>query len=269
MGLAMNDLHEQTKIHRILKPASISLLTLIGLPKPIQPISAEQAELTQIDVQEFNLGDEILRFQPAQVETAQRPDLSSDLYLVYRGAVRLLCQEHTHNRKVTAALLEAGDTFGLDYFFCGSPLPYWAIAATPCQIARISAQKLISLLNHMPQLRKQIAQQEQQHEQLIFFKSLTNLSLVSSQQLKRMLLPHLMQQQVAAGALLKEMAAETSGHFWLRSGIVISQEQTAPRIGDSWGCLGRSPTDWIAHTNLVLYKLPIEHLKAAQVLNLL
>lgn len=263
----------QEHSRRRLKLTSVPLLTMLSSFQPVKTVGLTGTELRQLEIQEFDLGDEIFSYPPVLASNLAA-ELSadraySDLYLVYRGAVRLLCSDRTHARKVTAVLLEAGDTFGLPCFFCARPLPYWTIAATPCQIARIPAQTLFTLMQQMPQLGRQIAQQEQQREQLIFFRSLTNLSLVSNQQLKRMLLPYLVQQQVCAGELLKQVTSERSGHFWLRSGTIVSQEDAAPQIGDSWGCLGRSPTDWIAQTDLVLYKLPLEHLEAAKLLHLL
>jgi CRP-like cAMP-binding protein len=251
------DLKEHRPISQISRLSAVSQSSLIDAVEPWVSL------LRDVELQTFDLGEEILSFKGSATELTDQ----SMLYLVGRGAVRVLCT--TDSRQVTAELLEPGASFGLDDLFCHHLLAYDVIAATPCQVARIPAQKLLVLLNRVPALRQQIVQQVQQRQRLIFFRSLTSFCSVASLQLKSLLLPQLVEQQVFAGTLLKQLAVGHSGQFWLRSGEISSSQGKVPTVGESWRWLEQAAIDWVAQTDLVLYEMPLEWLGVATRLGVL
>jgi HlyB family type I secretion system ABC transporter len=90
-------------------------------------------------------------------------------------------------------------------------------------------------------------------------------TLLSSHTLKEFL-PYLREIKVPAGSVLAQATPTDSGRFFLRSGEIQSQNnpsQPPLLIGDSWGYPQEIPADWIAQTDLVAYKLPLEHWEAA------
>ncbi|MBE9012957.1 cyclic nucleotide-binding domain-containing protein [Pseudanabaenaceae cyanobacterium LEGE 13415] len=258
------NIHRATQVSRALKLVPVPLMTLMGSTHTNGLLKPSGTILEQIEVQQFELGDEIFK-----VETGTNTIEQSELYIVCRGAVRLLCTEPDRNRKLTVDLLEIGASFGLDQWFYSERLAYEAIAATPCQVARIPEQTLCALFQQFPQLKNQIAQQVEQRERLIFFRSLAHFYSVSSRQLKYLFLPQLIEQKISAGTGLNQFTAEHLGQFWLRSGEIVSEKEIAPMPGESWGYFGRSPTDWIAATDLVLYYMPLEQLEATNLLGFL
>lgn len=237
------------------------LAALRGFPST-QLIQILSSELQQTDIQEFQLGSELLSFTP--FNSSERPlgDRlnDSDCYLVCEGRVRLLCQSLPTQRQVPASTLEVGEAFGVDDLFCATPLPYRAIAASSCRVAKISYQRLRILLEKLPQLQEHLRQMAQQRESLIFFKRFTQLYSRPSSILKQVLLPRLIKQEVQAGQYLAEAMSANVGYFWLRTGQIYSPVNPAmtPVIGDSWGYPNPIPNDWIAQTNLMVYKLMLE-----------
>ncbi|BAY22400.1 cyclic nucleotide-binding protein [Calothrix sp. NIES-2100] len=96
-------------------------------------------------------------------------------------------------------------------------------------------------------------------------KGLGRQTLLSSHTLKEFL-PYLGEIKVPAGSVLTQATPANSGRFFLRSGEIQSQNnpsQPPLLIGDSWGYPQEIPTDWIAQTDVVAYKLPLEHWEAA------
>lgn len=255
------NIHSVPQVNQALKLVPVPLLTLMGSTIVNEAMQPSRLIAEQVEVQDYELGDEVFK-------TQNRADCSG-LYVVCQGTVRLLCTERDRNRKRTVDLLETGASFGLDYWFCSDSLDYEAIAATPCQVAHIPAQKLYPLFQQFPYLQSQLAQQVQLRERLIFFRSLTSVCSMSSRQLKYLFLPQLMEQEVSVGTLLNQVAAEHLGQFWLRKGEIVSKKEIAPTLGESWGHLGRTPTDWIAATDLVLYHIPSERLEVANLLSFL
>ncbi|MGQ9870371.1 hypothetical protein [Leptodesmis sp.] len=75
------------------------------------------------------------------------------------------------------------------------------------------------------------------------------------------LLPLLAEDRIAAGERLADSHLSQGNHCWLQYGHIASPENTTQvsQIGDSWGYPDPVPSDWLAETELMLYKLPEEH----------
>jgi ATP-binding cassette subfamily B protein len=183
----------------------------------------------------------------------------------------LLCHNVHLDRLVPATVLEVGDIFGADHLFCSTPLPYQAIASTACRVARIPASQLTLLLEQRPQFWQHLSALAQQRERLIFFKSLTQMRSYPSQVLKQSLLPQLIEHRVCAGEYLATATPETAGYFWLRRGQVYSESYRSlpPVVGDGWGYPNPVPDDWVAETDLLLYKLLLDAWETADLLQAL
>ncbi|HEY9598079.1 MAG TPA: ABC transporter transmembrane domain-containing protein, partial [Cyanophyceae cyanobacterium] len=188
-------------------------------------------------------------------------------YLICQGRVRLLSFDAEKQRDVSVLVLEEGGTFGGDSLFNPTVLPYRAIAASAGLIARISTTQLQDWLNQLPQLECNLREQAQHRQALIFFKTLTELRRTSSLTLQQ-LLPYLADEQVVAGETLADSTPTDSGRFWLRNGQIENTGESIrlPVIGESWGYPHPVPTDWIAQTDLLVYKLPKEQWETAQVI---
>jgi ATP-binding cassette, subfamily B, bacterial HlyB/CyaB len=212
----------------------------------------------------FSLGAEIPTLATA----------TTNLYLICRGRVRLLCQPFGQTKVVTALLLEAGDTFGAEAYLKVPILDYRAIAATEVEVAQISAQSLDAIGKRFPDWQVLLQQQAQYREQMIFFRSCPE-----GQQLTSKLLQSFgtqwQTQQIPAGSRLVDSA--NTGRYWLRQGEVQlvqpqpsqsnqldqsnqpeNQTAPAPRLGDSWSYPDGVPKNWIAQTDLTVYQLSAE-----------
>lgn len=212
-------------------------------------------------IYEFHSGDELLTYtSPSTDNYCSDRLITSDLYLIFEGKVRLLCQNIHLQRQVSADFLQAGAVFGADHLFCTTSLSYRAIATSPCRIIQIPHQQLIVQLQQLPQLHKYLSQIVRQREQLIFFKRFTQQRTIPNRILKHVLLPQLMEQSVSAGESLSRSLSTTAGYFWLRSGKILSplNPSASPVIGAGWGYPDAVPEDWTAQTDLVIYKLPLD-----------
>jgi ATP-binding cassette, subfamily B, bacterial HlyB/CyaB len=214
----------------------------------------------------FQLGDEI-PVHPSTISSSEKAAVHSEqnapyFYLICQGRVRLLCRleelQPVQSREVSVLLLETNETFGADFLFNKTPLPYRAIAASSVQVARIPAANLLPLLEEYPQLRTYLFNQALQRERLIFLKSLTSLRSLSSHCLKQLTV-HWLETTLTAGTALTEENAIAS-RFWLREGEIYSPSAgILPGIGDGWGYPASVPNDWFAKTDIRIYKLPAEH----------
>lgn len=251
--------------------ASERLTSILKLLTLAQSNEAFALNLRQeFSVSEFQLGDEFTKFiapdSSNQYSSWSEQNGNELLYLVCQGRVRLLARDNHQQREISTLVPEAGETFGADHIFCSLCLPYRAIAASSGQIAWISITKLKPWLEQIPNLQDYLLHQAEQRQRLIFFKTTTALRALTSRRLQQ-LLPYLVEEQIAAGALLDRSTSWDSGHFWLRSGQIQSQQSAAsplPAIGDSWGYPDSINSEWTAQTDLLVYKLPREHWEAAQ-----
>lgn len=244
------------------------------LPAILRLLTLSQSDLNlasdlslAFEVYPFQLGDQLTNYRPPDGSEHQQSDC--DFYLVCQGRVRLLCLDAERQREVSASVLEEGEAFGADYLFCNTSLPYQAIAASPGQVAQISVAKLQPWLEQLPNLQDHLIQQTQQRECLIFCKTSTSLRSLPSAELQPFI-PYLVKAQIAAGESLAQVTPSNSGRFWLRSGQIQSgqRESQPPAIGESWGYPDLTTTDWTAQTDLLVYRLPIEHWDNAQELGL-
>ncbi|GAB4365042.1 MAG: hypothetical protein Kow00121_01260 [Elainellaceae cyanobacterium] len=222
-------------------------------------------------VREFHLGDKLLSYCPSLSNETyfDGHSFASGCYLISTGYVRLLCQNIHLQRQVSVDLLSAGAVIGADRLFCLMPLSYQAVAASHCHLIQIPYLQLNTQLERSPQLREHLSQTAQQRERLIFFKRFTQQRFRSSRILKHLLLPNLIEQRVYAGEYLYQALPDT-GYFWLRAGQVLSQSNRSkePTVGDSWGYPDAVPEDWVAQTDLVVYKLPLDSCKTLDLLYL-
>ncbi|PSB62731.1 peptidase C39, partial [filamentous cyanobacterium CCP1] len=196
--------------------------------------------------------------------------IPSDFYLICQGRVRLLCQ-NIQPREVTAALLEDGEAFGADALLNQTSLPYRAVAASPVQVARFSVDEFISLLDKLPALRNYLEWQANLRERLIFFKTHTALRTLSSHQLQYFV-AELVEEKIPPGKFTSEYSSNPAEHnptepvgerIWLRQGDLCCNTQPIA-IGESWGYPDEPPTDWVAHSELRLYKLSAKHWEMVQ-----
>jgi ATP-binding cassette subfamily B protein len=246
-----------------LQSASQCLSATLRLLALAQADTALAAKFSQaFEVYEFQLGDQLVSYTPPS--TSDHEPSNCDFYLVCQGRVRLLGFDQQRRRQVSALVLEEGETFGADHFYDVS-LPYQAIAAGPGQVARIPYAKLEPWLETLPHLRDYLLQQTQHWQRLIFCKTSTALRSLPSHQL-RQLIPYLVEEQIPAGEALVQATPPGSGYFWLRRGQIQSQSNASqpPTVGESWGYPNPIPSEWTAQTDLLVYRLPIEHWEAAQ-----
>lgn len=246
----------QSPVENLFEKVPVSALWL----PPDETDSMAASEFAQaLTLSEFQLGEILLDIiiSSQQEESVHNELFGNFVYLVCQGKLRLLCLDLEKQREVSAQVLEAGGTFGVDPLFCQHPLPYRAIAASAGQIARIDRAILIPLLKHLPRLRSLLEQQATQREHLIFFKSLTNLRSLTSHQIEQVL-PHLERVAVSAGTPLVTVAESSSHYSWLRQGNLQSEHDTIspPSVGDSWGYPNAMAAAWTAQTEVLLYQLP-------------
>ncbi|WGV28408.1 cysteine peptidase family C39 domain-containing protein [Halotia branconii] len=243
------DLKKQTNNQKFLTPkaAIIRILQMfVGDTNLVSDFSQSWV------VREFQLGDELTNYAV---------DNSSNLlYLVCQGRVRLLGFDTTVSREVSTQLLLAQQTFGADHLFCDQALPYRAIAAGESLVAQINITELQSWLQRLPHLESYLQQLAIERQTLLFFKSYTELRSLTSSTL-RQLLPYLQPTKITAGSSLQEATSPTKGRFWLASGKVqtISAAAKPPHIGENWGYPHVKLPVGIAQTNLLVYRLAIEH----------
>ncbi len=189
----------------------------------------------------------------------------SDLYVIYQGTVRLLCQSSDLGKQRTVQRLQPGDIFGADSFFVQQPLRYWAIAASSCQIITIPNNDLATWLTTHQRLQNYLASIVTVRQQIIFFRQFTNLHPVPSIKLQQ-LAPYLIEQTIPENSVVSDACQSSRGYFWLRKGHIASQTTPPPMIGVQWGYPDSVPADWIAASDLQVYHLPIHHLDQAKAL---
>ncbi|MGB5631818.1 MAG: peptidase domain-containing ABC transporter, partial [Waterburya sp.] len=204
----------------------------------------------EFEILEFKLGDEIMA-EPGSSDHSHIPQPDSQyFFLICGGQSRLLGFDVDKQREVSTNLMAEGATFGGEALWCQIFLPYRVVAASKVQIARISLAKLTPFLQKLPELDRKWQYMTQQHQKLIFLKTLTQLRSLSSHQIKK-LLPYLVANKINAGNYLK--SAEQTVRFWLRHGQI---KDRAIAIGDSWGYSESANHNWIAQTDLLVYQLP-------------
>ncbi|MBW3585775.1 MAG: cyclic nucleotide-binding domain-containing protein, partial [Cyanobacteria bacterium 0813] len=251
-------------------PSQGSLQTVPAIQKLLEKIRAEPTLIAQLntawDICEFQLGDEITQYQtPDNTHNlVEKKQSDRNFYLVCDGRVRLLAVEASQQQEISAMVLEQGAIFGAENLFIESRLPYRAIAAGTCQIARIPASKLQLIVEEFPQLQQHLQQEFQKIQRLIFFKTQTDLRSLAPHQQQLLwphLLPYIEESRILAGVSLAEHCQNSNNHFWLRSGQI--QGQAPPMIGSNWGH-SEVPSDWKAATNLLIYQLSAEQWEIAK-----
>ncbi len=217
-----------------------------------------------IEIAEFQLGDELANFyntnNVAENNVQAEPEIPG-LYIIVQGRVRLLGID-VEGREVSTLVLEAPGTFGTETFFTNIPALSRAIAASGGELAWIPQTKLQPYLEKLPQLREQLQSTALSRATQIFFKTATELRRLPAISLQQ-LLPYLVEVRIPAGEALAKSA--NSGRFWLCQGEIKKGESVnSSHVGESWGYPQPTPPDWIAQSDLLVYKLPVEHWEAAQ-----
>ncbi|MBE9005386.1 ATP-binding cassette domain-containing protein [Fortiea sp. LEGE XX443] len=237
--------------------SDILLIWLSGNEKLVRNLSPA------FEMREFNLGDELVD---------QAPN-SQGCYIICQGQVRLVSWNATLQREVAASLLGVGETYGADKLFTDEPLAYRAIAASAGKLAFISTTKLKQWCDRLPQLLDYLHRVSAIRQTLLFFKTTVDVQQVTKSHTKlsshtlKEFVPYLEQVKVSAGSVLSQSTPSDAGHFWLRSGEIYSLENPSalfPSVGNSWGYPEPVPTDWIAKTDLLIYKLPREQWEKAK-----
>jgi ATP-binding cassette subfamily B protein len=243
------------------KPTQISsvFLNRLGRFAPDTPLAS--SFIQAFEIREFQLGDELFSYITANptessVQHKQKEQNLGGLYLIGQGRVRLLGYDAVEGREVSTVVLEEGESFGTEAFFTDIPSLTRAIAASNGELAWISLEKLQPWLEQLPQLQDDLLSSALVRAMLVFFKTSTDLHrlpVVSLQQL----LPYLVETRIPAGEALVQSA--DTGRFWLRSGEIMRGEQVrVPTVGESWGYPNPTPADWIAQSELLVYKFPVE-----------
>ncbi|MCC5635941.1 peptidase domain-containing ABC transporter [Nostoc sp. CHAB 5844] len=219
------------------------------------------------EIREFNLGDELVD----QAENSQ------GCYIICQGQVRLVSWNASLEKEVAALLLGVGETYGADELFTDEPLAYRAIAASAGTLAFIPIAKLKQWCDRTPQLLDYLSRMSAIRQTLLFFKTAVDVPKLKDQQSSTKLsshtlkefAPYLVEVKVSAGSVLSESTPSDAGRFWLRSGEIYSLENPSAlflSIGNSWGYPAPVPSDWIAKTDLVIYKLAIAKWEKAKVI---
>ncbi|MFW5763245.1 MAG: ABC transporter transmembrane domain-containing protein [Coleofasciculus sp.] len=215
----------------------------------------------------FELGDDLLsdRASSQSQNSAQSELNPSDLYLVCQGRVRLLGYNPSQKRHVSAGVLESGDSFGADTLVRDRALPYQVRAVSSGLVARMAETQLNQWVERLPQLQDHLVSTITQRQRLLFLKTTTELAETPSQDLQQ-LLPYLDAEHIPAGEPLIQSTPPNSGRFWLRSGEIESpgNDTPPPDIGDSWGYPQTIPEDWVAQTDLSVYRLSTDHWQTAE-----
>ncbi|MDJ0574614.1 MAG: cysteine peptidase family C39 domain-containing protein [Xenococcaceae cyanobacterium MO_234.B1] len=246
---------------------------LIPSPKeqPILQLLSETLKLTHknaklvsdlsqsFEIIDLPLGECLLSLPISLPNYVQNEHNCEYFYIVCQGRVRLLSFEGKKNREVSVQLLTEGETFGGDFVFCDSPLPYRAVAASAVQVARINLQQLKPWLEVLPELRENWLGAAQTRQRLLFFRTLPFLGSLSSQQVQK-LLAYIEEKRIPAGEYLARTIPGETGLFWLRKGKIEGQPLNE---GCSWEYLESIPPDWVAQKDLWLYWLPKQNWEQA------
>jgi hypothetical protein len=186
-------------------------------------------------------------------------DLSTDVYIILQGRVRLVSTSQYRYRPCSAAVLGVGDIFGGDHLFCSEPFSYRAVAASSCKVHRVPYSQLVVLFNQYPELQTGLIRQIQKRAKLIFFKQLTRLYSLPSRLLENLLLPRLGEGCLTSGEVLARAINPFAGYFWLKSGTLHCPSVSAYTmpVGFGWSHRDTHLADWVAATPVQLYQLPL------------
>jgi ATP-binding cassette subfamily B protein len=216
---------------------------------------------------EFELGDDLFsdRASSQSPNSGQSALNPNDLYFVCQGRVRLLGYNPSQKRHVSAGVLESGDSFGADPVVGDRTLPYQVRAVSSGLVARMAESQLMQWVERLPLLQDYLTSTISYRQRLLFIKTNTELADIPSQDLQQ-LLPYLDAEQIPAGEPLIQSTPPSDGRFWLRHGDIESQkdDSSPPDIGDSWGYPQTIPEDWVAQTDLSVYRLSTDHWQTAQ-----
>ena len=200
----------------------------------------------EFEIAEFQLGDSLL-VHPGSMSEGEQQAEPQYCFLVCEGRLRVLGFNADKQREVSTNLILEGATFGGEFLWGKTFLPYRVVAASAVRVAKIPLSKLKPFLARLPELDRKWRSQTQQQQKLVFFKTLTELRSLSSHRLKQ-LLPYLEVKKINAG---ERITADGVMRYWLRYGQIKGQ---ALKPGDSWQ--NSSNTNWIAQTDLLVYQLP-------------
>ena len=238
-----------------LRDATEDQLTVLSWLLKQDRFNPEKAELIkqlsqQFEIIEFQLGEELM-VQPSSSPQPQQLSADSQYFLlICEGRTRLLSFDVEKQREVSTNLMAEGATLGGEPLWCRTFLNYRVVAASKVRIARISLAQLTPWLQQLPELERKWQHRTQQHQKLIFLKTLTQLRSLSSHRLKK-LLPYIEATKINEGNYLE--LAEKTARYWLRQGQIKDQ---AINLGDSWSASESTNQKWLAQTDLLVYQLP-------------
>ncbi|NES17634.1 MAG: cyclic nucleotide-binding domain-containing protein, partial [Symploca sp. SIO3E6] len=176
----------------------------------------------------FQLGDEIYKYNLTNYSKysvrGEHNQENQCFYLICQGRVRLLGLDAAGGKKVSAMVLEAGESFGTEPLFADIPALTQAVAASDCQIASIEGDQLQSWLVKLPQWQEQLRATALSRQQLIFFKTATNWRRLPVVQLQEVM-PYIRETKITVGEALAQ--SWESGRFWLRNGQIVKRRQEA------------------------------------------
>ncbi|MGL5872752.1 MAG: ABC transporter transmembrane domain-containing protein [Xenococcaceae cyanobacterium] len=211
------------------------------------------------EIIECQLGDCLLDLtSPTSAPNGQQQNNNRYFYLICQGRVRVISKENGQLRGVCTQVLAETETFGDDVLYEREYLPYQAIAADRVIAARFPLEKLPPILQQSSSLYQKLYAAVRTRQTLIFFKTSTELSSVSSHRLQQ-LVPYLRQQKIVAG---EEVGSKTerNGRFWLFKGEI---DNHILKVGSAWGYPEPVPVDWKAKTDLLVYQLPKQNWQEA------
>ncbi|MEM8721296.1 MAG: peptidase domain-containing ABC transporter [Cyanobacteria bacterium P01_G01_bin.39] len=216
--------------------------------------NSKQTELLKklsqsFEILEFQLGDSLMVQSGSSAQSSSQLD-SQHFFVICEGRARLLGFDTDKQREVSANLMAEGATFGGEALWCQTFFPYKVVAAGKVKIAKISLKNLAPCLLQFPELEGKWRHMAQQHQKLLFLKTLTQLRSLSSHRIKQ-LLPYLVATKINAGE--RVTSDQPTIRFWLGQGQIQEQELG---IGDSWGTSEAGADRWLAQTDLLIYRLP-------------
>lgn len=204
----------------------------------------------QFEILEFQLGEELVVQPSFSADSEQLLADSQYFLLICEGRVRLLSFDVDKQREVSTNLMAEGATIGGESLWCKIFLNYRVVAASRVIIARISLDKLTPFMQKLPELARKWQYRTQQHQKLVFLKTLTQLRSLSSHRLKK-LLPYIDTTKINQGSYVTSEGA--IARYWLRQGEI---KDKAIALGDSWSASESANQSWIAQTDLLVYQLP-------------
>ncbi len=179
---------------------------------------------------------------------------SEFLYLIDQGSVRILSFDPIRKRQVSSAILNKGNVVGGESLLDKSFFPYQISAKTAGKLIKIPLSELNTIFIKYPLLKEIWLKDISQQQLLIFFKTLTQLRTLTTQELEK-IVPYFQQQLITSETYLTTQTSSDIARYWLYSGQIESDKDSVsiPNQGDSWSYQNNNILNLKTTTNVLLY----------------